>query len=55
MPLGALEAKKALVIMTVVSFGATEKTELRSAIPLVLEFAAVNTVEFKDKSSGKSI
>jgi hypothetical protein len=43
------------VTITVVALGATEKTELKSAIPLVVEFAAVKTVESNDKSSGKSI
>jgi len=41
--------------MIVVWFEVTEKVELRSAMPTVLEFAIVSATENNERSCGRSI
>ena len=45
MPLGALERTNALLTVIVVRLSETENLELRSATPIVLEFAIVSATE----------
>jgi hypothetical protein len=44
-----------LLTTIVVAFGETEKLELRSATPIVLEFAIVSKIENSVRSYGRSI
>lgn len=54
-PLGALFKTKASFTIIVVSFRETANVELRSATPIVLEFAIVSATEKRVKSYGRSI